>query len=197
MIKVMKIINFISDMRNLYKSQQQKFMIPDSRNRSKKFTIPINIKKIKIISNYDCEIKRHRRSGLKLAMRHVFKNWRSESALRHRNTIWIWRALLPHFISRRDDTTPLHHCSCDWISETCFTATMGTFMSAPQLSVEVFPHRTIDVMVEQLRWKDRGHLRFERGGRRRRDTGRKNKPGASLKGRRKKRKTKRKKTNKY
>ena len=74
-------------------------------------------------------------------------------------------------------TAPWHHHSCGWTSKTCFTTTMGTAMSAPWLNVRVFPRQTIDVMVEQLRWRDGGHLRSERGGRRRDKKREKKKPG--------------------
>ena len=223
----MKKINFISNLRNLYKIQLQKFMIPNQHKKA--LWLQIYIKK---------KIKRHRRSSLKLAVRHILKNQRSESALRRCNTIWIWRALSPHSVARlrwRGDghmersfsnwcqrrrsfwipTAPLtvtyksdenadvriiappHHRSCGWTSETCFAATMGTAMSAPRLNVEVFPRRIID--VGQLKWRDGGHLNSERGARRRDREGKKKKKNKPEASLKRlgKKKKKRKKKNKY
>ncbi|KAH1236135.1 hypothetical protein GmHk_08G021415 [Glycine max] len=62
-------------------------------------------------------------------------------------------------------TGPPHHRSCGLTSETYFTATMGTAMSALRLNVGVFPRRTVDEMVDQRRWRDGGNSDLK-GGRR-------------------------------
>lgn len=75
-----------------------------------------------------------------------------------------------------------NHCSSAsssvWLNFWDVLHSNYTSMSALRFNVGVFPCWTIGVMGEQLRWRDEGHLRSERGGRR--DKERKNKPGASL-----------------
>lgn len=150
MIKAMKKINFISNLRNLYKIQLQKFMIPNQHKKALWLQIYI-IKKNQKAQTIEFEP----------GPWDTFS--RSDSALRCCNTIWIWRALSPHFVARlrRRGNGHVEQSFSNWCQQQrrSFWIPTPTSESPLLLSREDY----YDVMVEQLRWRDGGHLRSERG----------------------------------